>query len=176
MKKFISTVFVSLIAASLFAVTSSQIPTGTGTSGPLPAMYAGQAYRLQGAFDATVTAIVANTTNTTIQIPSNTVVLGVGYVVDQVEDSTCAVTIGDSSDYDGWIASVQWTNLCTSSGFSTPVLGVGGLATNVTSITVTPALALGKVYATGGQITTTFASACDKLKATVYAICVPLTP
>jgi hypothetical protein len=178
MKKFIMSLCVlALVAAVSMAAPVSQIPTGTGTSGPLPAKFAGQMYRLQYDFDATSTALTADT-NTCIQIPSNTRVLGVGYFVDTVEDGgTATMTIGDGTDADGWIASVSVTNGCTKSAFSTPVVTStwAGVGTNAT-ITITPAYGLGKVYTAADTIDVVFAAACDKLKMSVYAVCVQLTP
>ena len=170
MKKFIMSLCVlALVAAVSMAAPVSQIPTGTGTSGPLPAKFAGQMYRLQYDFDATSTALTADT-NTCIQIPSNTMVIGVGYFIDTVEDGGVAtMTIGDGSDADGYVASVSITNGCAKSGYSVATAG-----TNV--VALTPAYATGKIYTTADTIDVVFSAACDKLKMSVYAFCLQLTP
>lgn len=103
-------------------------------------------------------ALASNDVIQVVNIPSNTLVMGVSYRIRTMATNACTFDIGDGTDPDGWGANISATNAVGTFAYSTPVItasGVGPTSAVVVTVVTTPAYGLGKAYTVADTIDVT---------------------
>jgi hypothetical protein len=132
---------------------------------------AGFIFTLRRVYDTAATGdgnVASGDTLQLLNIPADTLVLGVALVVQTVEGGTLTVDVGEvGGDADGWLDGADLNAAATKA--SMPATLVEG-APN----TITPAFGMGRLYTAADTIDMLFNNAADAVKFELIAICVRL--
>lgn len=155
-------------------MATQNLSTGTairGWEGP----FTGDQFTLSSTVDFAVNNGGSADVIQMVAIPAGTMVLSVAHLVVTAEGGTSTGTIGDGTDADGWIASVDNNATAATVLFSNGKHTLAEGAPNTITYTNALAAAGGKYYATADTIDMTLsANAVDLAKVTLIATCIDM--